>query len=124
MSETNESNNDSNGEASNVKERPKLEALKHKIDALKAKEAEGESESRNYVAAGPTRISLELFSGVFVGTGAGYFLDKWLGTSPLFLIVLFFLGAVAGGLNIYRIAAAPIEKTIVEKTSEDEKKIS
>lgn len=31
-------------------------------------------------------------------------LDTWLGTSPIFMIVLFFLGAGAGMLNIWRMA--------------------
>ena len=34
---------------------------------------------------------------------AGYFLDKWLGTS-FFIIVLFFVGALAGFRNIYILA--------------------
>jgi len=32
----------------------------------------------------------------------GFWLDKWLGTMPLFLIVFFFLGFAAGFMNIYR----------------------
>ena len=34
---------------------------------------------------------------------AGLFLDKWLGTSFI-TIVLFFVGALAGGRNVYRLA--------------------
>lgn len=34
---------------------------------------------------------------------AGYFLDKWLGTS-FFIIVLFFVGALAGFRNVYILA--------------------
>ena len=34
---------------------------------------------------------------------AGYFLDKWLGTS-FFIIVLFFVGGLAGFRNIYILA--------------------
>ena len=33
----------------------------------------------------------------------GLFLDKWLGTSFI-AIVLFFVGALAGGRNVYRLA--------------------
>ena len=29
-------------------------------------------------------------------------LDGQLGTGPLFLVIFFFLGAAAGGLNVYR----------------------
>ena len=34
---------------------------------------------------------------------AGYFLDKWLGTS-FFMIIFFFVGALAGFRNIYILA--------------------
>lgn len=37
-----------------------------------------------------------------VGVGGGIVLDRWLGTAPWGLIVLFFLGAGAGVLNVYR----------------------
>ena len=30
-------------------------------------------------------------------------LDRWLDTSPLFLLVMFFLGAIAGMLNVWRV---------------------
>ena len=48
------------------------------------------------------RIGVEMVAGVCLGTGVGYGLDRWLGTSPWLLIVFFFLGAGAGGLNTYR----------------------
>lgn len=48
------------------------------------------------------RIGVELVSAVFLGVIVGLFLDKWLETMPLFLIVFLFLGAAAGFLNVYR----------------------
>ena len=69
------------------------------------------------------RFGVELVSALAVGLGIGYFLDRWLGTSPWFMVVFFFLGAAAGMLNVYRAtlllgmgnsgtddAAAPSEK--------------
>ena len=32
----------------------------------------------------------------------GYFLDKWLGTKCLFLIIFIILGIVGGGITVYR----------------------
>ena len=49
------------------------------------------------------RVATELVAGVIVGAFIGWVLDNWLGTSPLFLLVLFFLGAIAGMLNVWRI---------------------
>lgn len=51
------------------------------------------------------RIGVELVSALIVGVGIGYLIDRWLGTSPWFLVVFFFLGAGAGILNVYRAAS-------------------
>ena len=50
------------------------------------------------------RIATELVAGIAVGTFIGWMLDNWLGTLPLFMIILFFLGAMAGMINIWRMA--------------------
>jgi len=44
-----------------------------------------------------------MVAGVGVGAFVGYWLDRWLGTSPWLLIVFFFLGSAAGMLNVYRV---------------------
>lgn len=51
---------------------------------------------------GGLQVGVELFAGILGGLLIGYGLDYWLGTRPLFLIVFFLLGAVAGMLNAYR----------------------
>lgn len=48
------------------------------------------------------RVGVELISGLAVGGGIGYALDRWLGTKPWLLLLFFFLGAAASVLNIYR----------------------
>ncbi len=49
-----------------------------------------------------SRVATELVAGVVVGAFMGWVLDRWLGTSPLFLVLMFFLGASAGMLNVWR----------------------
>ena len=51
------------------------------------------------------RIATEIVSGVAVGGFIGWLLDNWLGTTPLLMIVLLFLGAGAGMMNIWRMAS-------------------
>jgi len=51
------------------------------------------------------RIGVELVAALIVGVGIGLLLDRWLGSTPWFLIVFFFLGAAAGVLNVYRAAS-------------------
>lgn len=50
------------------------------------------------------RLSVEMVVGLVVGGVIGYFLDRWLGTSPWLLLVFFFLGAAAGIRNVMRAA--------------------
>jgi len=50
------------------------------------------------------RLAVELVAGLVVGGAIGWFLDKWLGTLPVMLILFFGLGAAAGILNVIRTA--------------------
>ena len=38
-----------------------------------------------------------------VGYLIGYFLDGWLGTSPVMLLIFLFLGLIAGGIESYKL---------------------
>jgi ATP synthase protein I len=50
------------------------------------------------------RLAVDLLAGLAIGVGLGLVLDNWLNTSPLMLVVFFFLGSAAGMLNVYRVA--------------------
>ena len=49
------------------------------------------------------RVATELVAGIAVGAFAGWLIDRWLGTTPAFMLVLFFLGAAGGMMNIWRL---------------------
>src|SRR6185436_21055058 len=51
------------------------------------------------------RVAVELVSALAVGVGLGWLIDYWLGTGPWAMVVMFFFGAGAGMLNVYRAAA-------------------
>lgn len=50
-------------------------------------------------------VGLAFVLAIVIGVAAGYFLDRWLGTSPWLFFLFFILGLVAGVLNVYRTAA-------------------
>ncbi|MCE3233503.1 MAG: hypothetical protein K0R98_1760 [Rickettsiaceae bacterium] len=79
---------------------PSLQELDKSIKEAK-KRASGDDRQENS-GAGAMRTSIDLLSGVVVGSVAGYYLDKWLNTLPLFFIICFFLGVAGSALNIYR----------------------
>ncbi len=48
------------------------------------------------------RVMIEMIVGPAVGAFIGWWLDTWLGTTPILLVVLVLLGFAAAGLNAYR----------------------
>ena len=50
------------------------------------------------------KLSTELVSAVAVGTIIGFILDKTFGTKPWLILIFFFVGVVAGILNVFRSA--------------------
>ena len=50
------------------------------------------------------KLSTELVAAVLVGTIIGFILDNWFDTKPWLIIIFFFLGSIAGVLNVIRAA--------------------
>ena len=50
------------------------------------------------------KLSTELVAAVFVGTIIGFILDKTFGTKPWLIIIFFFVGVVAGIINVIKSA--------------------
>ena len=89
-------------------DKPEKSSLTEWINQLEADLAP--SEQRPNRAAMPAeglalagRIATELVAGVALGSFVGWMLDRWLGTTPGFMLGLFFLGAVAGMMNVWRL---------------------
>ncbi len=51
------------------------------------------------------RVGVELLAALVVGVGIGWYLDRWLHTSPLLLIVFVLMGGAAGVANVWRLLA-------------------
>ena len=50
------------------------------------------------------KLSTELVSAVVVGSIIGFILDKTFGTKPWLILIFFFVGVVAGILNVFKSA--------------------
>ena len=50
------------------------------------------------------KLGTEMVAAVVVGTIIGFILDNWFGTKPWLIIIFFFLGAIAGMLNVIKTA--------------------
>jgi ATP synthase protein I len=48
------------------------------------------------------RVMIEMIVGPGVGAFVGWWIDRWLNTAPILLVVMIVLGFAAGGLNAYR----------------------
>jgi ATP synthase protein I len=50
------------------------------------------------------KLSTELVSAVAIGTIIGFILDTTFGTKPWLILIFFFVGVVAGIINVFRSA--------------------
>ena len=78
----------------------RLEIAKNKI--LKKNRISKQSSSSNIGTA--FKLSTEMVAAVIVGTIIGFILDNWFGTKPWLILIFFFVGVVAGILNVVRSA--------------------
>ena len=78
----------------------RLEIAKNKI--LKKNKDSKQSSSSNIGVA--FKLSTEMVAAVVVGVIIGFILDNWFGTKPWLILIFFFVGVVAGILNVIRSA--------------------
>ena len=84
----------------------RLEIAKKKIEENQTKE-----KSSNAASLGKAlKISTELVAAVIVGSIMGFLLDSWFDTKPLLTISFFFMGVVAGIMNVFK-SAKNMQKT-------------
>lgn len=69
-----------------------------------------------------SRFATEMLVAVIFGGGLGWLLDRWLGTKPILLVVMFLLGAAAGIRNVMHAAAEINAKSGAAPDTDDEEK--
>ena len=60
------------------------------------------------------QVGLTMAGSILFCLAIGYYLDKWLNTKPIFIILFILLGIVGGAVTVYR--------QIMEATKKDEKR--
>ena len=78
----------------------RLEIAKNKI--LKKSKVTSNAQSSKLGIA--FKMSTEMVAAVVVGTIIGFILDNWFDTKPWFIITFFFIGVIAGIMNVIRVA--------------------
>lgn len=86
--------------------------MRTRISKAEARSKAGGNQSRRHSAtalpSGPFMLALrvagEITAGVAVGGFIGWLVDRWLDTLPLFMIIMLLVGAMAGMLNVWRVA--------------------
>ena len=78
----------------------RLEIAKNKI-LKKSKISKDSNSSKLGIAF---KISTEMVAAVVVGTIIGFILDNWFGTKPWLILIFFFVGVIAGIVNVIRSA--------------------
>ncbi len=77
--------------------------LKIAKNNLKKKNAKNQEEPTSNIGEA-FKMSTELVSAVAVGTIIGFILDKWFGTKPWLILTFFFVGVIAGIMNVIKTA--------------------
>ena len=78
----------------------RLRIAKNKVKNLKDK---SKTEPKSSIGQA-FKMSTELVSAVVVGTIIGFILDKWFGTKPWLILIFFFVGVIAGIMNVIKSA--------------------
>ena len=78
----------------------RLEIAKNKI-IKRSKVSKGSQSSKLGIVF---KMSTEMVAAVVVGTIIGFILDNWFGTKPWLILIFFFVGVIAGILNVFRSA--------------------
>ena len=78
----------------------RLKIAKSKIK----KQLDEENEKRGSFMGNAFKLGTELVAAVAVGTIIGFILDNWFDTKPWFIIAFFFIGVIAGIMNVIRVA--------------------
>ena len=77
--------------------------LKIEKDKLENSKSDNENK-KGYFIGGAFRLGTEMLAAVAVGTIIGFILDNTFGTKPWLILIFFFVGVIAGIMNVIKSA--------------------
>ena len=83
------------------------ERFKTRLEIAKKKISDNENKNNDKKASLlgiAFKMSTELVAAVLVGSIIGFIFDTWFGTKPWLILTFFFVGVIAGILNVIRSA--------------------
>ena len=83
------------------------EKFKTRLEIAKKKISDNENKNSDKKASllgVAFKMSTELVAAVLVGSIIGFIVDSWFGTKPWLILTFFFVGVIAGVLNVIRSA--------------------
>jgi len=103
-SQDNPRNDSSNTEVSG--DRRRLDELDARLRAAREGTEHRRPASTQRQMSFAYRVLIEMAVGVGAGGFLGWWCDRWLGTTPILLVVMLIVGFAAGALNAYRASQA------------------
>jgi ATP synthase protein I len=62
-------------------------------------------------------VGISMVVAILIGLAMGYYLDKWLGTSPIFTLVMMGFGIISGFRNVFILTRRELKR---QQKEEDE----
>ena len=64
-------------------------------------------------------VGMSMVAATFIGLAMGYYLDKWLGTSPWLTLIFLVLGIISGFRNIFILTQRELRRQQREQEDDD-----
>ncbi len=97
-------NDSKDGTSASFEARLAAARAKQGLDPKPAEKSDGKNAMPSSLGVG-LRVGVELLSALIVGASLGYWLDRWLHTSPAMLTLFVLLGGAGGIANVWRLMA-------------------
>ena len=65
-------------------------------------------------------VGISLVVSILIGLAMGYYLDRWLDTSPIFTLIMLVMGIISGFRNVYILTKRELKRQQQEDEANDQ----